>query len=34
VTGLKARVVGRRLEVELADEHDLEQLLEALHARP
>ena len=34
VTGLKARVVGRRLEIPLADEHDLEQLVESLAARP
>jgi ParB family transcriptional regulator, chromosome partitioning protein len=34
VTGLKARVVGRRLEVQLADEHDLAQLIEALRPRP
>jgi ParB family transcriptional regulator, chromosome partitioning protein len=34
VTGLKARVVGRRLEIRLADEHDLEQLVEALTVRP
>jgi ParB family chromosome partitioning protein len=34
VTGLKARVVGRRLEVQLADEHDLAQLIEALQPRP
>jgi ParB family transcriptional regulator, chromosome partitioning protein len=34
LTGLKARVVGRRLEVQLADEHDLAQLIEALQPRP
>jgi len=34
VTGLSARVVGRRLEIPLADEHDLEQLVEALTVRP
>jgi ParB family chromosome partitioning protein len=34
VTGLKARVVGRRLEIRLADEHELEQLVEALTVRP
>jgi ParB family transcriptional regulator, chromosome partitioning protein len=34
LTGLKARVVGRRLEVRLADEHDLAQLIEALQPRP
>jgi ParB family transcriptional regulator, chromosome partitioning protein len=34
VTGLKARVVGRRLEIRLADVHDLEQLVEALTVRP
>ena len=34
VTGLRARVVGRRLEIPLADEHDLEQLVEALTVRP
>jgi ParB family transcriptional regulator, chromosome partitioning protein len=34
VTGLRARVVGRRLEIPLAGEHDLEQLVEALTVRP
>jgi ParB family transcriptional regulator, chromosome partitioning protein len=34
LTGLKARVTGRRLEILLADEHDLAQLVEAFEPRP